>query len=92
MKKLAYDYYMRISYSIPVGNCHFTIKCFPKNTQRQRVLAQKIDISATSYNEGVDGFGNRQIYGGVECAHDIFVFHPFPISHYFSFFCLLFHL
>ena len=75
MKKLSYDYYMKIGYSIAVENCHFTIKCFPKNTQRQRVLVQKIDISATGYNEGVDGFGNRQIYGGVECAHDIFVFH-----------------
>ena len=75
MKKLSYDYYMKISYSIPVENCHFTIKCFPQNTNRQRVMTQKIDISAQGYNEGKDGFGNRQIYGNVECAHDIFVFH-----------------
>ena len=75
MKKLAYDYYMRISYSIPVENCHFTIKCFPQSTDRQRVLTQKIDISAQGYSEGRDGFGNRQIYGGVESEHDIFVFH-----------------
>ena len=59
MKKLSYDYYMKIGYSIPVENCHFTIKCFPQSTVRQSVLAQKIDISATSYNEGVDGFANE---------------------------------
>ena len=75
MKKLSYDYYMKIGYSIPVENCYFTIKCFPQNTSRQRVLSQKIDISAMGYNEGRDGFGNRQIYGSVECEHDIFVFH-----------------
>ena len=75
MKKLSYDYYMKIGYSIPVENCHFTIKCFPQNTDRQRVLSQHIEISAQGYNEGCDGFGNRQIYGTVACAHDVFVFH-----------------
>ncbi|MGN0338316.1 MAG: transglutaminase domain-containing protein [Lachnospiraceae bacterium] len=75
MKKLSYDYYMKIGYSIPVENCHFTIKCFPQNTDRQSVLTQKIEISAPGYSEGNDGLGNRQIYGSVECEHDIFVFH-----------------
>lgn len=75
MKKLSYDYYMKIGYSIPVENCHFTIKCFPQNTQRQSVLTQKIDVSAPAYSEGRDGFDNRQIYGCVDCAHDIFIFH-----------------
>ena len=75
MKKLSYDYYMKIGYSIPVENCHFTIKCFPQDTVRQRVLTQKVEISAPAFNEGSDGFGNRQIYGNVECAHDLFVFH-----------------
>lgn len=75
MKKLSYDYYMEIGYSVPVENCHFTIKCFPQNTNRQRVLSQKTSVSAPGYQEGSDGFGNRQIYGSVPCAHDIFVFH-----------------
>ena len=42
MKKLSYDYYMEIGYSIPVENCHFTIKCFTQDTNRQRMLSQRI--------------------------------------------------
>lgn len=77
MKKLSYDYYMEIGYSIPVQVCHFTIKCFPQDTERQRVLAQKTEVSACGYSEGSDGFGNRQIYGRVDEEHTIFVFHAF---------------
>ena len=64
MKKLSYDYYMKIGYSIPVENCHFTIKCFPKNTQRQRVLAQKIgtgrDAGDCLINRGIMHGGGTQ--------------------------------
>lgn len=37
MKKLFFDYHMQISYSEPVTCCHYTIKCLPKDTDRQRV-------------------------------------------------------
>lgn len=75
MKKLTFDYYMQIDYSEVVSSCHFTIKCLPKETLRQRVEKVKIQLSPdVSYNAGVDSFGNGQIYGWDDVDHTTFSF------------------
>lgn len=75
MKKLHFSYEMQIEYSVEVARCNFTIKCIPKDTQRQRVHDYKIHIfPAVGYNEGVDGLRNLQIYGVNEEPHTIFNF------------------
>lgn len=45
MKKLTFDYYMQIDYSETVSSCHFTIKCLPKETLRQRAENVKVLLS-----------------------------------------------
>ena len=45
MKKLTFDYYMQIDYSETVSSCHFTIKCLPKKTLRQRAENVKVLLS-----------------------------------------------
>lgn len=73
---LDFDYRMKISYSLPVERCHFTIKCIPKDDERQRLLRKKIEIlPATEFSEGEDSYGNKTVYGCVRLAHDSFLYH-----------------
>lgn len=75
-KKLHFDYYMQIDYSEVVKVCHFTIKCFPQDTERQTLEGLKIELFPdVSYGEGKDSFGNTQIYGEDTIPHDTFHFH-----------------
>lgn len=76
MKNLLYDYYMRISYTEPVGECHYTIRCIPAETDDQRPGQMKMEIMPEdNHTLGEDSFGNRLITGRVDADHDLFVFH-----------------
>lgn len=73
--QLRFDYRMRLSYSMPVHSCHFTIKCIPQNTKRQRLIDRKIIVEPEiPYSYGKDSFGNNYIYGQVKEAHDSFLY------------------
>lgn len=75
MKRLHFDYFMKIDYSEAVSLCHFTIKCFPQNTLRQRVEGVSVALTpAVPYSIGTDSFGNRQIYGRDDILHHTFSF------------------
>lgn len=75
MRRLHFDYYMQIEYSEPVSSCHFTIKCMPKETFRQRVEEVKVNLSPdVPYSTGTDSFGNSQIYGWDDIEHTVFNF------------------
>jgi len=75
MKRLHFDYFMKIDYSEAVSLCHFTIKCFPKNTLRQKAEGLSVALSpAVPYSIGADSFGNRQIYGRDDILHHNFSF------------------
>ena len=66
---------MQIEYSIEVLKCNYTIKCIPVNTRRQSI--DNIDIKMfpeTSYQWGIDGFKNTQIWGANNVAHSTFRF------------------
>lgn len=76
MRTLQFDYEMKIRYSVPVSVCHFTIKCFPCDSARQKVFTPTIRLEPEiKYSKGADSFGNRQIYGCVKVPHDSFSFH-----------------
>lgn len=73
---LQFDYQMKIRYSLPVSRCHFTIKCIPKDTARQKLLCKEIAMDPqTGYSYGEDSYGNKTIYGHITEAHDSFLFH-----------------
>lgn len=75
MKKLHFEYRMRIEYSVEVSKCNFTIKCIPKNNHRQIIENLAIKISPeTSYQYGRDGLSNSQIYGSNDYPHYYFEF------------------
>ena len=57
MKRLHFEYDMHLTYSEPAKTSHFTIKCMPQSTDRQRVEALDIRIEpADSMEEGRDSF------------------------------------
>ena len=73
MKRLQFDYAMKISYSEPVSAAHFTLKCFPMADARQQVLACHTELlPQTAFSQGDDSFGNPQIYGAIRDPHALF--------------------
>lgn len=75
MKKLHFTYDMQIKYVTEVANCDFTIKCFPIDTARQRIENVNLKLTPqTGYQWGVDGLGNKQIWGSEKTPHDFFRF------------------
>lgn len=75
LQRLKFDYEMQIEYEEEVAQCHFTIKCLPKNTQRQTI--EEYDISLfppIEYVHGTDGLKNLQIYGRNARPHTKFIF------------------
>lgn len=75
MKRLYFDYMMQIEYSETVSLCHFTIKCIPGDTLRQKVEEICVALSpAVTYSTGADSFGNLQIYGRDDISHNVFSF------------------
>ena len=75
MSVLHFAYKMEINYAQEASRCYFTIKCVPREDERQRLLGLKIALSpGVDYACGQDSFGNQQIYGCVLQAHQRFVY------------------
>ncbi|MCR5623771.1 MAG: transglutaminase family protein [Lachnospiraceae bacterium] len=74
MRKLKFQYRMQLSFSKPVNRHHFTLRCFPKDSERQQIENQEVKIEP-SYDGGdkTDSFGNLCKYGVVEKEHSEFV-------------------
>ena len=73
MRKLKYQYHMRLSFTEPVSRHHFTLRCFPEDSERQRIEDRQTRIEpAYEGSSGRDSFGNRCVYGLVEKAHTEF--------------------
>lgn len=64
---------MHIDYSEPIHRCHFTLKCFPVQDERQKVISCRMELlPQVDYTEGTDGFGNSLIYGNIRQPHSLF--------------------
>lgn len=76
MKKLHFDYCMEISYSADVSRCFYTIKCIPKDNDRQKISNLQIEMIPEPEPEwATDAHGNRYIYGCNEIPHSYFKYH-----------------
>ncbi len=70
---LDFSYNMRISFSAPIFRHHYSIKCVPKNTERQRV--KELSLSVLPRGTVVsdrDFFGNAVKYGCIAEPHTFF--------------------
>ncbi len=77
MKRLKFDYTMRIFYETAVSSCHYTIKCIPPVTDRQRLLNIRTELEPNDEKtvKSEDSFQNPYIYGTITVPHDIFTLH-----------------
>lgn len=67
---------MELNYSNKVPKCHFTIKCIPSDTVRQKMSNVEFQLSPNvSFSNGIDSFRNSYIFGCVDKLHDKFSFH-----------------
>lgn len=73
MSKLQFEYRMDLTYSEPVTECHYTLKCIPQNTDMQQIRELTIELTpVTDYQRDSDSFGNLMIYGNHYIPHTCF--------------------
>lgn len=73
MSKLQFAYHMALTYSQPVSESHYTLKCLPRDTDMQRISDLSISITPdTDYRRGTDSFGNLTVYDNLYSPHDRF--------------------
>lgn len=75
MKHLKFSYSTTYYFDEPVNNQYFTIKCLPRDNDRQKVTVQRTEVSTNDFcDNAVDSFGNRALYGKIKNAHPMFHF------------------
>lgn len=74
MKNLQFHYHMELAFSEPVCSHIYTLKCLPKTTETQKITECSIHILPESkFQEGMDSFGNKMIYGTAKEEHSLFL-------------------
>ncbi len=73
MKKLHFEYRMKLAFDHPIRQHRFTLKCVPVTSQRQQIQDLVTDVYPREFlAEDEDSFGNHCIYGYAEGQHDHF--------------------
>lgn len=76
MRMLSYVFETSLSFSEPVTDHSFVLRCLPKSTNTQKVMeSQVFTHPRIPLTEQVDGFGNRIIVGYCPEAHESFNFY-----------------
>ena len=64
---------MEMTFSLFVTEHHFTLKCFPKSDERQKIVQEKSEIYPNYFlDETFDSFGNKCVYGKAFIPHNYF--------------------
>ena len=73
MKKLVFDYEMKLSFSAPVTDHRFQLRCIPATGPRQQVIDVEVKIQPeTELENTIDSFGSVVMTGFIPEPHDIF--------------------
>ncbi len=76
MRVLSYVFETLLTFSSPVTDHTFVLRCLPKSTPAQTVIeAQIFTNPRITLSECTDGFGNRLVSGFCAAAHDAFDFY-----------------
>lgn len=72
-KKLGFLYQMRLTFSEPVWDHYFALRCVPMDNENQKVQIQSTHVNPTDcLNQVTDGFGNQKYVGHYFNAHKKF--------------------
>ena len=67
---------MQLTYSEPVTECHYTVKCVPQDTEMQQITDLTIEIEPhTDYQRSTDSFGNLMLHDNLYFPHSVFSVH-----------------
>lgn len=73
LKELSFYYMLRIRFSGPVTNHRFTVRCVPRDNERQKIRQLEISVlPKESLSNSLDSFGNYCIYGHCQSEHELF--------------------
>lgn len=73
MKKLVFDYAMKLSFSAPVTDHRFQLRCVPASGPRQQVVDVKVRVSPeTTLESQADAFDSVVMTGYIPQPHDSF--------------------
>lgn len=73
MKRLHFNYEMKLEFDSPVHDHRYSVRCMPQSTERQQIEELHITVSPEeSIGESSDSFGNRCIYGYTSREHRLF--------------------
>lgn len=76
MRMLSYVFETQLTFSEPVTDHSFVLRCLPKSTNTQKVMeSQVFTHPRIPLAEQVDGFGNRVVVGYCPEAHESFNFY-----------------
>lgn len=75
MKKLKFDYEMRLSFDAPVSEHRFQLRCVPATGARQQIVDVETQIEpATELERTVDSFDSIVMTGLISEPHDMFAY------------------
>ena len=64
---------MQMTFERFVTEHHFTLRCFPADDARQKIIEEKSEIFPNQFlSEERDAFGNKCVYGKAEIPHNYF--------------------
>jgi transglutaminase-like putative cysteine protease len=73
VKKLEFDYEMKLSFSSPVTDHRFQLRCIPATGPRQQVIDVEVKLEpATELETAVDSFDSVVMTGFIPKPHDVF--------------------
>ena len=82
MKTLKFVYHMKLSFSEPVNNHRFTLKCIPHDTNMQRIEKMAVSVYPDHItSENTDSYGNLTMFGYTNEFHMNFGFDVSGIAH-----------
>ncbi len=73
MKKHAFNYEMKLTFSAPVTEHRFQLRCVPASCARQQIVDVHLEITPeTTLETLVDSFGSTVVMGYLPQPHDVF--------------------
>lgn len=75
MKRLQFDYHMKLSFDDYVKNHRFSLKCVPHDTDLQKIENMIVEVYPDNVtSEDTDAYGNITLFGYTNELHDSFGF------------------
>ncbi len=76
MKKLEFDYQMKLTFSHPVTDHKFQLRCIPATGPRQQIVDVEMNLEPdTKLEKQIDSFDSVVVTGTIPEPHEVFSYH-----------------